>query len=168
MDVYLVPAAVLFFLIVCCIRKENAYNAFVDGAKQAVPTAVGVLPCLVAIFLLLRLCEQSGITDFLSQILSPVLTFLGIPPELCTLVVVRPFSGSAGLATLQELLSRYGADSYVGRCASVVCGSTETVFYVAAVYFSETKVKKLGWAIPVALFCAVVSASLACLFCRLF
>ena len=99
--------------------------------------------------------------------LAPPFKLLGIPSEVVQLVLLRPFSGSGSLAILTDVYNTYGVDSYVGRCASVIMGSSETVFYVASVYFAGTKVKKTGWAIPIALACNLLGSVIACLLCRI-
>ena len=112
------------------------------------------------------LLRVSGITSWLTQLLSPIFNALGVPPELTELVLLRPFTGSGSYALLEDVLVTYGADSYISRCACVIMGCSETIFYVATVYFSQTKVKKLLYAIPVALLCSTVGTILACLLCR--
>ena len=102
----------------------------------------------------------------LNGLLSPMWSFLGIPPELGPLILIKPFSGSGSLAVLSEVYATHGADSYVGRCASVIFGSSETVFYVSAVYFSACKNKRLLLPIIISLIAALMSAILACLVCR--
>ncbi|MDD4833027.1 MAG: spore maturation protein, partial [Clostridia bacterium] len=92
---------------------------------------------------------------------------LGVPAELSELIILRPFTGSGSIAILNDIYAQYGVDSYVGRCASVIMGVSETVFYIAGVYFAKTEIKKLGCAIPVALVCSFIGCILACLFCRI-
>ena len=113
------------------------------------------------------LLRVSGITDYLSYILSPIFRALGVPSELCELVLLRPFTGAGSYGLLENILSTYGADSYISRCACVIMGCSETIFYVATVYFSKTKVKKLLYAIPIALLTSVVGVIFACLFCKI-
>lgn len=112
------------------------------------------------------LMRTSGLTDLLTKLVSPIFNFLGIPSEVSELVLLRPFTGSGSFALLNNIYAQYGPDSYVARCASVIMGSSETVFYVATVYFSQTKVKKLLYAIPCALVASLVAAVLSCLLCR--
>ena len=91
---------------------------------------------------------------------------LGIPPEVSELVLLGPFTGSGSFALLNDIFATYGADSYISRCACAIMGSSETVFYVATVYFSQTKVRKLLYAIPCALIASLVAAIVSCLLCR--
>ncbi len=110
--------------------------------------------------------EASGLADALTKFLSPVFGFLGIPPELTKLVLIKPFSGSGSIAYLNEIIAEHGADSYIARCACVCFGSSETVFYISAVYFAGVKVKKLAMPIAAVLIATLVSTVVACLLCK--
>lgn len=167
MSSYIIPFLFLTILVYSAIKKVKPYDAFTEGAKSALPFAANIFPYLVSIFVLTELFEASGISDFLTQILSPVFGFLGIPEELCKLVMIKPFSGSGSLAMLSEIFSEYGADSYLARCACVIYGSSETVFYIAAVYFANVKNKKLLLPIIVSLFASFCSCVFACFICRI-
>lgn len=164
---YFIP---LFFILIFAfafIKKVKPYDSFTDGVKSAVPFAVNIFPYLVSIFVLTELFEISGLSGIISRFLSPAFTFLGIPPELTKLVLIKPFSGSGSLATLSEIFDKYGADSYISRCASVIYGSSETVFYVASVYFAGAKTKKLFKPIVISLFASFCSCVFACFICRI-
>ncbi|MCM1043643.1 MAG: spore maturation protein [Corallococcus sp.] len=163
---YVLPVLLAATLVYAAVKKVNAYNAFVDGAKQSVSLTVSVLPYLAAMFVLVNLLRQSGLSDYLVRFLSPPFKLLGIPSELVELTLLRPFSGSGSIALLTEIYKQYGTDSYVARCASVMMGSTETVFYVSAVYFANTKIKKTVFALPIALFCTLVGCVVTCALCK--
>lgn len=167
MSSYIIPFLFLTILVYSAIKKVKPYDAFTEGAKSALPFAANIFPYLVSIFVLTELFEASGISDFLTQILSPVFGFLGIPKELCKLVMIKPFSGSGSLALLSEIFSEYGADSYLARCACVIYGSSETVFYIAAVYFANVKNKKLLLPIIISLFASFCSCVFACFICKI-
>lgn len=147
-------------------KRINTYDHFVKGAKGAIKLVVDIFPFIASIMIAVALLRVSGITTWLTQILTPIFNLLGVPPELCELVLLRPFTGSGSYALLENVLITYGADSYIARCACVIMGCSETIFYVATVYFSQTKVKKLLYAIPVALICSIVGTILACLICK--
>ena len=114
-----------------------------------------------------ELFEQSGLSLALNKILSPVWQLLGIPVELGELILIKPFSGSGSLAVLSEVYATHGADSNIARCASVIFGSSETVFYVSAVYFAGCKNKNLLLPIIISLVASLLSAILACLICSI-
>lgn len=165
MSKYIIPVLFLIIFVYAVIKKVKPYDAFTQGAKSAVPFAVSVFPYLVSIFVLTELFEASGISDAISKILSPVFGLLGIPGELTKLVLIKPFSGNGALALLSEIFTKYGVDCYLARCASVIYGSSETVFYVAAVYFAGAKTKKLTTPIVISLFASFASCVFACFIC---
>lgn len=167
MSAYILPILFLLLFIYCIYKRLNTYDNFVKGAKGAIKLVVDIFPFIASIMIAVALLRVSGITSWLTQILSPIFNALGVPSELTELVLLRPFTGSGSYALLEDVLVTYGADSYISRCACVIMGCSETIFYVATVYFSQTKVKKLLYAIPVALFCSIVGTILACLLCRI-
>ncbi len=167
MSVYILPVLFLLLFVYCVFKRINTYDHFVKGAKGAIQLVVDIFPFIASILIAVALLRVSGITDFLGNILSPFFRILGIPKELCELVLLRPFTGSGSYGILENIFSTYGADSYISRCACVIMGCSETIFYVATVYISQTKVKKLLYAIPVALFCSLVGTILACLVCKI-
>ena len=167
MSAYIIP--ILFIALFCYAKhkKVNTYDTFVKGAKKAVPLVIDIFPYIATIMVAVALLRVSGITTLLANALSPVFNLLGIPTELVELVLLRPFTGSGSYALLNDVLLEYGADSYISRCACVILGCSETIFYVTTVYISQTKVKKLLYPIPVALICAVFGSCIACLLCKI-
>lgn len=167
MSGYILP--VLFILIFCYakLKKVPTYDTFVKGAKKAIPLAIDIFPYIATIMIAVALLRESGLTSSIAQLCSPLFNFLGIPSELIELVFLRPFTGSGSYALLNDVLLQYGADSYISRCACVILGCSETIFYVTAVYTSQTKVKKLLYAIPIALICSLAGSVFACLLCRI-
>lgn len=168
MSAWMIPLMILGVFLYANHKKVDCYDAFVNGASKAFTLCKTIFPFIVAILIAVALMRASGLMHVLIELIAPIFTFLGIPPEVSELVLLRPFTGSGSLAILENILKQYGPDSYISRCASSIMGSSETVFYVATIYFSKTKVKKLLYAIPVALICSIVAAILACLFCKWF
>ena len=166
MSNYILPILFLLLFLYCIYKKINTYDHFVKGAKGAIKLVVEIFPFIASILIAVALLRVSDLTSFLVKIISPVFKLLGIPPQLCELIILRPFTGSGSYGILENIFSTYGADSYISRCASVIMGCSETIFYVATIYISQTKVKKLLYAIPVALFCSFVGTIIACLLCR--
>ena len=166
MSRYLIPILFIFIFVYGATKKVKPYDAFVHGAKDAIPFAFSIFPNLLCIFILTELLDASGISDFLTNLLSPFFSFLGIPTELNKLVLIKPFSGSGALAILSDIYKTCGINSYISRCASVIYGSSETVFYVAAVYFSNAKTKNLFSPIVISLIASFISIVFACLICR--
>lgn len=167
MSSYFIPVLFLAIFVFALIKKVKLYDAFTLGAKSAIPFATGVFPYLLTIFILTELFEVSGLSYALTQILSPIFRILGIPTELTKLVLIKPFSGSGALALLTEIFTKYGVDSYLARCACVIYGSSETVFYVAAVYFAGAKTKNLTKPIIISLIASFASCVFACFICKI-
>ena len=167
MSVYIIPVLIVALFVYSSTKKINNYRTFVKGAKKSLDLVVEIFAFIVAIFIVVELLNQSGIINYLTLTFTPIFNFLGIPPELTELILVKPFSGSGGLALLYNIFDTYGVDSYISRCACVILGSSETVFYVSSIYFSKTSVKKLGPAIPIALVCCFISVLLSCLLCKI-
>lgn len=161
----IIPALFLALFLYALIRKVRLYDCFTEGVKEAVPLLLSIFPYLAAMLMLSELFERSGLSAALTQALSPAFSALGIPPEISKLVLLKPFSGSGSTALLSELISAYGADSYIARCAAVAYGSSETVFYISAVYFAGSK-KNLAKPVVIALISNFISVILGCLLCK--
>lgn len=164
---YIVPVLLILVLVYGLIKKVNVYDSFVLGAKQSFDLSLSVFPYLAATFIMVNALRASGLDKYVTSFLSPPFSLLGVPSEVVELMLLRPFSGSGSLAILTDVYKQYGVDSYISRCASCIYGSSETVFYVASVYFAGTKVKHTGAAIPIALFCNLLGSVAACLLCRI-
>lgn len=165
MSEYLIPILFLIIFIYSVVKKVKPYDAFTSGAKSAVPFAVSIFPYLVSIFVLTELFEVSGLSKIIINFISPVFKIFGVPKELTKLILIKPFSGSGSLALVSEIYSNFGVNSYISRCASVIYGSSETVFYVAAVYFAGAKTKNLIKPILISLFASFISCVFACFIC---
>lgn len=162
----IIPALFLALFVFALVKRIKLYDCFTDGVKEAVPLVLSLFPYLAAILMLSELFERSGLSNILTSFLSPAFEFLGIPPEIAKLVLMKPFSGSGSTALLSEILSSYGADSYIARCACVSYGSSETVFYISAVYFAGVKRKKLLKPVLIALTANFVTVIFGCFICR--
>lgn len=167
MTLYIVPAIFLGVLVLSLLRRKDAYAAFVRGAGAALELMAGVLPFLVAVMVACELFRTSGSAAAFSRIVAPVISPTGIPPELTELLLLRPLSGAGSLSVLENIYSSFGTDTFVGRCASVVYGSSETVFYVSAIYFSGSEIKRLRYAIPLALVASFIGNIVGCNLLRL-
>lgn len=166
--IYIIPIVFVSIFVYCLIKNIPAYDFFVKGSKEAVGLVVAILPYLCAIFIFVSLMDASGVSDLLCKITEPILKIVGIPVELSKLVVLRPFSGNGSLAIVKDIYVQYGADSYIGRCASVVVGASDTIFYVTAVYFSTINIKNMRYIIPVCIIACFIGSIMACFFVRIF
>ena len=157
----LLPAAfIAFAALYGALRGVDVFAAFADGVRDGLRVLLGIFPSLAALLTAVYMLRASGVLDALTGLLSPLLGALGIPAETAPLMLIRPFSGSGALAVAGELIAAEGPDSLAGRTAAVMLGSTETTFYVIAVYFGAAGVKKTRWAIPAAL-CADLTGFIA-------
>ncbi|MBL7480792.1 spore maturation protein [Legionella bononiensis] len=147
------------------IKKINVFDAFIVGAKQGFDTSISIIPYLIAMMVAIGMLRASGFFDLLNQLLAPLLTMIGMPPEVLPLALIRPFSGSASTGVMAELIHQYGGDSIIAKTAATMMGSTETTFYVIAVYFGSVGIRRTRHAIPVGLladFAGVIASVLIC------
>jgi len=163
---YVIPVVIILTLIFAVIKKASVYDSFIIGIRESLSLVISLLPYLASIFMLMEIFRASGLSEKLSSVLATPLSYLGIPKELCELLILRPLSGSGSLAVVEKIFAEYGADSYVARCASVIMASNDTIFYIAAVYLSTSKDKSCGQAVAISLFCSLVGAIVSCLLCR--
>jgi spore maturation protein B len=147
-------------------RKVRVYETFIEGAKDGFDIAIKIIPYLVAMLVAIGMFRASGAMDCLANLFSPLLSWLHIPPEVFSLGVIRPFSGSASNGILAEIIHTYGPDSFAAQVASTIMGSTETTFYVLAVYFGAVGIKRTRHAIPAGLFADFVGVVASILVCR--
>ncbi len=165
-SMYVLPALLIFLIIVCIVKKVKVYDCFLLGAKDGVNLVIDIFPYIASVFVCIELFKASGLSEIISGWLAKPLSYIGIPSEVAEIILLVPLSGNGTIALLEGIIQKYGADSYISRCACVIAGGSETIFYIAAVYFSACKVKKLRYAIPVSLFCTFLGALLACALCR--
>lgn len=160
----LVIVAILFYGI---IKKVDIYAVFVEGAMEGGKAAIRIFPYILAVIFAINLFINSGAENFIVKLLTPITTFIGFPPELLSLSIVKPLSGGGSLGVFKSILDNYGPDSYIGRSASVLMGSSETIFYTVAVYFGSVGIKNIRYTVKVGLIahCASIFASL--LVCKL-
>ena len=147
----LLPIFLLLCLLMGAWRRVPIYDAFLEGAKKGLDTAKNILPPLIAMLCAIRAFSACGLLDSICDWCAPLLSRLGIPGETIPLMLLRPLSGSASLAMLREILEVYGPDSRIGLVASVMMGSSETVFYTCGVYLGAAGIKKSRHIIPAAL-----------------
>ncbi len=166
MSAYILPLFIVGVIAIGFVRKVSVFDSFATGAKESLKLIWSIFPFLCAILIAVELFSMSGLNVWMSKVCAPVLRVLGIPEELCELLVIRPLSGNGSIALLENIYKTYGADSYIARCGSVIVGASETVFYIASIYFSTCKVKKLRYAIPVSLFACYAGAIVSCAICR--
>lgn len=158
-------AGILCLYALC--SHVDVYQTMCAGARKGLAVMTDLLPALICLFPALWLFRETVLAELLTRILQPLFQKLGVPPETGMLLILRPLSGSAAFAEAAALIQQYGADSLIGRTAAVMIGSSETSFYVIAVYFSAAGVKNSRWAIPAALTADTVCFLSAAWICRI-
>ena len=168
LSVWAIPVLLAGIPAIALARGVKVYPAFVDGAKQGFETAVRIMPPLVAILVALGMLRASGAMEAATRALAPVTAWLGIPASVVPILVVRPLSGGAALGVVGDVLRSDGPDSYAGRLVSVMAGSTETTFYVLAVYMGAVGITRYRQALPAALLADLVGFAASVLVVRAF
>lgn len=163
----IVPLVVALVGVVICISKKDLFSCFLEGARDGMNSAVKLLPTLVALLCGIAMFNSSGASGYLSNVLSPLAGSIGIPSEIVPLILVRPLSGGASTAVISDILQKWGADSFAGRCASVIAGSSDTLLYVVSVYFGAVGVKKIRGTLPIAFITMVFCVFFSCFLCRI-
>ena len=163
---YLIPLIFIAIIVYAAIKRVQVFSAFSRGVKGALSFTLDLIPLLVCVFIMCEVFERSHLSDAICSFLAPAFNALGVPPGLAKLVLIKPFSGSGSLSFLSNIIAEYGADSYVARCACVLYGSSETVFYISAIYFAKSKQKKRALPIILILAATFITTVIACLLCR--
>lgn len=151
MSILAIPVIILLFLSYGYYKKVKVYEVFVEGAKEGFEVGVKIIPFLVAMLVAIGMFRASGALDLLTTLLSPVTNFIGMPSEVLPMAFMRPLSGSGSIGIMTELMQTHGPDSLIGFMASTMFGSTETTFYVVAVYFGSVNIYKTRYALPAGL-----------------
>ena len=149
-------------------RRVDVYAALTRGAEDGLQVLLRIFPALVGLLTAVSMFRASGAMEWLTVRCAPLLSALGIPGELAPLMLVRPLSGSGALAVGSELIAAYGPDSYIGRVAAVMLGSTETTFYTIAVYYGAAGIRKTRYTVPAALTADLAGFAASALAVRLF
>ena len=163
-----VPVVIGLILAVGLIRGVQVFDCFLEGAKSGLSSLVGIIPSLMGLIVAVEMFKASGAMDVLSAAVAPAANFLGLPPQVVPMAILRPVSGGGSLALLDRILNQAGPDSLAGRTASVMCGSSETTFYTVAVYYGACGVKRPRYTLLAALLADGVAALVSAAVVRMF
>lgn len=155
-SLWLIPFLIGFILLYGTFKKVPTYETFVEGGKEGIKIAISIIPFLVGMLVAISIFRASGALDFLVEFLRPLMSAIGVPAEIVPLAIIRPISGTAALGMTTDMIATFGPDSFMGRLASVLQGSTDTTLYVLTVYFGAVGIKKMGDALKVGLLADVV------------
>jgi len=150
-SLWIMPIIIAVILLYGSIKKVPTYESFVEGGKEGIHIAIAIIPYLVGMMVAIAIFRASGALESIVELLRPLLLWMGMPPEVFPLALIRPISGNAALGMVSDLIATHGPDSFIGRLASVIQGSTDTTFYVLTVYFGAVGIKKMGDALKVGL-----------------
>jgi len=167
LSILAIPLIMLIFIGYGGIKKVKVYEKFVEGAKEGFDVGVIIIPYLVAMLVAIAMFRASGALDVLTYILRPVTNLIGMPAEVLPMALMRPLSGSGSIGVMTELMKTYGVDSLIGFMSSTMFGSTETTFYVVAVYFGAVSIQKTRYALPAGLLADAAGLITAVYICRL-
>lgn len=165
---YILPCFVVFTVLFGLFKKVDVFDCFVEGAKKGFNVFLSVLPSLTALFLAIEMLKTSSGIDILTTALSPIADILKIPKEVLPMCILSPVSGGGSLSLYNSIIADYGPDSYVGRVASVMMGSTETTFYAIAIYYGAVNIKKIRHTAICSLCADLTSFIMSGVFVRLF
>jgi len=165
---FTLPTIIVLFGVIMLSRRKDYFCVFINGAKEGIRSTLNIIPTLCLLITGVSMLTSSGAINILEKLLDPIFSFLKIPVELLTLIITRPLSSGASIAAFEDIIKRCGVDSYEALCASVIMASSDTAFYVIAIYFSTTEIKKTRHAIPCALLTSALSIVLGCMLCSIF
>jgi spore maturation protein B len=156
-SLWLIPSIIAFVLLYGTYKRVPTYEAFVEGGKEGIQIAFSLIPYLVGMLVSIAIFRTSGALDYFIQFVKPLVDPFGLPSEVIPLAIIRPISGTASLGIVTDLIATYGPDSFIGRLASTIQGSTETTLYVLTVYFGAVGIRKMGDALKVGLLADAIS-----------
>lgn len=158
---YLVPIMVVYIIIYGLYKKIDIFDTFIEGVKEGINTTFKLFPTIFAMVIAISILTNSNILTSISKVLNPLLKFISFPSEVLPLALMKPVSGSSSIVILNDILSKYHPDSYIGRISSVIGGSTDTTIYIISLYFGSIGIKKIKYSLIVGLIadllCVIIS-----------
>lgn len=162
------PLMIFLFLLYAFLKKTDVLSSFTQGAKNGIKTLYNIYPTLLALFISIGVFKSSGLLGKIEDVLRPLFSIFKIPSELIGFMILRPISGSGCIAYASEIFSSFGPDSFLGKCVSVIMGSSETTFYVICIYFGACKVKNIRHTLKCALLADVFSMIVSIIVCSIY
>ncbi len=156
-----IPTIIMVIILSGILNRVKVFDAFLDGAKEGITTVVKLIPTLVGLMVAVGVFRASGALDILVGMLRPLFSLIGVPADILTLAFMRPVSGSASLAIVSDIMDKFGPDSYIGKVACTIMGSTETIFYTLTIYFGAVAIRNIKYTLYAALITDVVGILVA-------
>lgn len=167
-SVFLMPMIILIIFSIGLLEKINVFETFIEGVKEGIEITAKIAPYILAVFIAIDLMNCSGLLNIIVRILRPFTALVHFPPEVLPLVLIKPLSGSGYTIVLADILKQHGSESFIGKFASILAGSTETIFYVLTVYFGVIGIKKLRHALISAITTEIAAIFIAFIVAKLF
>ncbi|MBS5951002.1 MAG: spore maturation protein [Clostridium sp.] len=155
----IIPIIIIIIITYGMIKGRKVYEWFIEGAKEGLKVCINIFPYLLAMIIAVNIFREAKLLEILNNMISPIAGVIGLPKEVIPLVLIKPLSGSGAMGILTDILKNYGPDSYIGLIASVIMGTTETIFYTVTVYFGAIQIKKVRhtvWAALLADMAAII------------
>lgn len=165
---FILPILVTIIIAFGAIKGLNVFDIFLDGAKSGFKTILGITPALIALIVAVNMLKSSGGLNVISDFFSPISDLLKIPKEVTPLAILSPISGSGAISMFETILKEHGPDSFIGRCASIMMGSTETTFYAITLYYGSCNIKNTRHTLPSAICADLVSFIFSAIAVRIF
>lgn len=164
----ILPLFIILIIFYGLKKKINVYNSFLEGAKEGLVTTFSIFPAIIAMIFAINIFLDSNVLPFIIKFLNPVVGKINIPLEILPMALLRPVSGTASLAIMDDIFRQFGPDSFAGRLTSILQGCTDTTVYVIALYFGTVKITKIKHSLWVGLFADLVGIIMAFILTNLF
>lgn len=162
----IIPILIISIVIYGILKGVRVYECFVEGAKDGLRICLRIFPYLLAMLIAVAVFRESGALDYFTAAAAPIVKIIGLPSEIVPLVLIKPLSGSGALGVFTDIIKNYGPDTYIGVTASILMGSTETIFYTLTVYYGAVGVKKIRHTLWAALFADMTAIIMAVMLAR--
>ncbi len=164
----ILPIFIIIIVFYGVKKKINVYDTFLEGAKEGLMTTFSIFPAVIAMIFAINIFLDSNVLGFIIKLLTPMIGKVSIPLEIIPMAILRPISGTASLAIMNDIFKSFGPDSFIGRLASILQGCTDTTIYVIALYFGSVKITKIRHALWGGLFADLVGIIMAVVLTNLF
>lgn len=165
---YIIPLIVVTIIIYGIYKKVNIFDTFIDGVKEGIKLSINLFPTIFAMIIAITLITDSNIINYICNLLKPLFSKISFPTEVLPLALLRPISGSSSLVILNDILAKYGPDSFIGRLSSVMQGSTDTTIYIISMYFASIGIKKTKYSLTVGLLADLLSVIISFIMVNIF
>ena len=165
---YFIPLVVIIIIIYGIYKKIDIFDTFIIGVKEGMKLSINLFPTIFAMIIAITMITDSGIINYICNLIKPLFIKIAFPTEVIPLAILRPISGSSSLVVLNDILTRYGTDTLIGRLASVMQGSTDTTIYIIGMYFASIGIKKTRYSLTVGLLADLLSVIISFIMVNIF